>query len=133
MLEKFKSFFGILSTLQITLFTARRGKKMGTDMYGNVYYTGKPHPNATHERRWVIYKGMAEASKVPPEWHGWLHHQTDVFPNMDEKNPYRQKWQKPHKPNLTGTPYAYVPKGHASRGEKRADATGDYKAWTPPE
>ena len=103
MLNKIKSFFGILSTLQISLFTSLHGKKMGTDMFGNVYYTGKPRPYSNRERRWVVYNGIAEASKVPPEWHGWLHHQTDVFPSLEDTNPYRQSWQKPHMPNLTGT------------------------------
>ena len=133
MLTSIKSFFGILSTLQISLFTALRGKKMGTDLYGNTYFTGKPRPNSTRERRWVVYKGTAEASKVPPEWHGWLHHQTDVFPDPDTKNPYRHKWQKPHMPNLTGTERAYVPDGHATKQSRRADATGDYQPWTPSE
>jgi NADH:ubiquinone oxidoreductase subunit len=26
------------------------------------------------ERRWVIYNGYADASKVPPGWRGWLCH-----------------------------------------------------------
>lgn len=132
MLNKIKSFFGILSTLQISLFTSLHGKKMGTDMFGNVYYTGKPRPYSNRERRWVVYNGIAEASKVPPEWHGWLHHQTDVFPSLEDTNPYRQSWQKPHMPNLTGTDRAYVPQGHTTRKEERAAATGDYQAWTPP-
>ncbi len=133
MLDKIKSFFGVLSTLQINMVTLFRGKKIGEDMYGNIYYTGKPRPYSKRERRWVIYNGIAEASKVPPEWHGWLHHQTDIFPNKDQDSEYRQKWQKPHMPNLTGTDKAYVPAGHASRHQERAKATGDYQAWTPPE
>ena len=24
-------------------------------------------------RRWVIYKNVIEASKIPPEWHAWIH------------------------------------------------------------
>lgn len=132
MLDKIKSFFGVLSTLQINLFTLFNGKKIGTDMFGNVYYTGKPRPGTTRQRRWVKYNGIAEASKVPPEWHGWLHHQTDIFPDKDEKNQYRQDWQKPHMPNLTGTDRAYVPSGHSSTGKARDAASGDYQAWTPP-
>ena len=132
-MNKIKSFFGVLSTLQISVFTSLKGKKIGEDMFGNVYYTGKPRPYSNRERRWVMYNGIAEASKVPPEWHGWLHHQTDVFPNKDETNQYRQNWQKPHMPNLTGTDKAYVPSGHASTGKTRAAASSDYQPWTPPE
>ena len=45
-------------------------------------------------RRWVVYKDLAEASKVPPEWHGWLHNTVDTLPG-DET--YEAKpWQKPH-------------------------------------
>lgn len=126
-----KSIFGILSTIQINIFTFFRGKKVGEDPYGNVYYSGKPRAGSKHERRWVIYKDEAEASLVPPEWHGWLHYQTDVFPDIKD-GLFRKKWQKPHQANLTGTQGAYVPKGHASGAKERASATGDYEAWTPP-
>src|SRR3546814_3286782 len=63
-------------------------------------------------RRWVIYNGPAEASRVPPEWHGWLHRTTDVLP---EDAPIQPKsWEKPHVPNMTGTALAYAPKGSRS-------------------
>ena len=32
-------------------------------------------------RRWVIYKGYADASRVPSDWHGWLHHTFDTPPS----------------------------------------------------
>ncbi len=35
------------------------------------------------QRRWVIYSGDAEASKVPPGWNGWLHHTVDVAPTEE--------------------------------------------------
>tara|TARA_B100001971_G_C18249998_1_gene577409 strand:- start:813 stop:1241 length:429 start_codon:yes stop_codon:yes gene_type:complete len=127
-----KPIFSVLSTIQINFFTLFRGKKVGTDPYGNVYYKGKPRPGSNRERRWVVYKQEAEASLVPPEWHGWLHHQTDVFPDVNDGE-YRKKWQKPHQANLTGTSAAYVPPGHASKNEERAAATGDYEAWSPPQ
>ncbi len=126
-----KSIFGVLSTFQINVFTLFRGKKVGQDAYGNTYFEGKPRAGTKRNRRWVIYKGEAEATMVPAEWHGWLHYQRDDFPDIDQGE-YRQKWQKPHKPNMTGTPDAYVPPGHASTPEKRAKASGDYEAWTPP-
>lgn len=35
--------------------------------------------NSVGRHRWVEYaeKGRYNASQVPPEWHGWLHHITD--------------------------------------------------------
>jgi NADH:ubiquinone oxidoreductase subunit len=79
----------------------------------------------------VIYKNEIEASLVPPEWHGWLHHQTDVVPPRDSR--HRKDWQKPHQSNVTGTDVAYLPPGHTLKGGKRDAATGDYTAWQPPQ
>ena len=54
-----------------------RGKtRMGEDHLGNVYYEGGRDPNGV-VRRWVIYNGPNDASRVPPEWFSWLHHQID--------------------------------------------------------
>ena len=126
-------FLGSLSPAHInwvTLFSGAR--KVGVDGFGNKYYRAKPRPGYKRERRWVIYKGTPEASKVPPEWHGWLHHQTDELPSEMETS-FRRSWQKPHQPNLTGTNMAYRPPGHILKGGKRDSATGDYEAWTPNE
>src|SRR5262249_10244133 len=70
---------------------------------------GKIDPALGYDRRWVIYKGLAEASLVPPSWHGWLHHIVDTPPTQENAITYR--WEKPHEPNLTGTPDAYRPSG----------------------
>ncbi len=111
-----------MANIGTTLFTIFRGKKTGADEFGNRYYM-----NAKKSRRWVIYKGIAEASKVPAEWHRWLHKTTDEVP----QNLKTHAWEKPHLPNLTGTDNAYVPKGHVKSGTKRNKATGDYQAWKP--
>ena len=58
-----------------------------TDEFGNRYYRtkgGKIDPTLGFERRWVIYNGVAEASTVPPSWHGWLHHTVDVPPTAGQ-------------------------------------------------
>ena len=91
-----------------------------------------PRKGYNHPRRWVKYKDTPEASAVPAEWHGWLHHQTDIFPEKGEKS-FRRKWQKPHKANMTGTHQSYRPKGHVLAGGQRDKATGDYEAWDPNE
>jgi NADH:ubiquinone oxidoreductase subunit len=106
------------------LWTWRKGVKVGEDEFGNRYYRER---NGT--RRWVIYRDLAEASKVPPDWHGWLHYTVDEPPVDDE---YRARpWQKPHQPNMTGSPEAYRPEGSTLISGKRPPATGDYKAWRP--
>jgi NADH:ubiquinone oxidoreductase subunit len=109
-------------TLGTQLWTWRNGKKVGEDALGNIYYT-----NAAGTRRWVIYNGEVEGSRVSPEWHGWLHHTWDETPS--DKPLTHKSWEKPHIQNLTGTAAAYAPAGSLRRIDpaKRAD----YDAWTP--
>jgi len=109
--------------------TWRRGEFVGEDHLGNRYYRDRKLAGTKRERRWIVYKGESEASVVPPEWHGWLHHQTDEFP--DKENPYRRVWQVEHEPNMTGTMAAYRPPGSVLRGGNRAPSSGDYEPWTP--
>ncbi len=126
------SFLSFLSPVHISIFTAKKhGKKVGVDQFGNKYYEAAPIKGYKRNRRWVIYNGSPEASKVPPEWHGWLHHQSDIVPNESGLS-YRKTWQKPHRPNMTGTNQAYRPSGHILAGGQRAKVSGDYEAWIPP-
>ena len=106
------------------LFTARKGRKIGEDEQGNRYYQTKDG-----KRRWVLYKGENEASRVPPEWHRWLHHTAQEPPS--EAAPVVQPWEKAHQPNLTGTQQAYFPAGSLLEGAKHQPAPGDYEAWAP--
>src|SRR5262252_5282472 len=92
-------------TFGTQLWTWLYGEFVGEDEFGNRYYrtrNGKIDPALGFDRRWVIYKGLAEASLVPPSWHGWLHHIVDTPPTLEAAKTYR--WEKPHEPNLTGTP-----------------------------
>jgi NADH:ubiquinone oxidoreductase subunit len=100
------------------------GRKVGVDQFGNRYFQNK-----SGKRRWVIYNGTVEASRVPPDWHGWLHH---TYKEPPTSAPFKVKtWEKAHTPNMSGTPDAYRPEGSlAGRGE-RAPATSDYEAWKP--
>jgi NADH:ubiquinone oxidoreductase subunit len=123
-----------MTTLGTRLLTWLRGELVGTDPYGNNYYrlkndkpTGHGGGRFSRERRWVIYKGEPEGSKVPSEWHAWLHHTVDEVPGAWP----HYAWEKPHQPNMTGTPQAYHPPGSVLRGSHRARATGDYEPWTP--
>jgi len=103
-------------------------RRVGEDAFGGVYFEGKPLPDG-RRRRFVRYKGANDASRVPPEWHGWLHHQVNDLP--DASLPPPRRWEKEPEPNLTGTASAYRPAGAMELGGKRAPATGDYEAWTP--
>ncbi|MDH5797500.1 MAG: NADH:ubiquinone oxidoreductase subunit NDUFA12 [Paracoccaceae bacterium] len=109
-------------TLNTQIYTWRKGVKVGEDDQGNIFYQ-------THDgvRRWVIFNGEAEASRVSPDWHGWLHH---TFAEPPTKTPLLHKaWEKPHQENLTGTALAYAPTGSISRG--RSAERSDYEAWQP--
>src|ERR1043166_5346767 len=100
-------------TFGTQLWTWRFGESVGQDEFGNRYFRsrgGKIDPTLLMERRWVIYNGEAEASSIPPSWHGWIHHTVDVPPTAERYHP--RPWQKPHRHTLPG-------------------ATGDYKAWNP--
>ena len=112
------------ATIGTLLFSARYGRKVGEDDQGNRYFESR---NDT--RRWVLYHGANDASRVPPEWHGWLHHSYDGLP-ADVLPPPRP-WQADAQQNLTGTAAAYRPAGALERGGERTRATGDYDAWTP--
>ena len=125
-----KKLFGIWSHASLSILLWAKGDYVGEDQYGNQYYRGDPKPGRPRERRWVSYKGVAEASSIPPEWHGWMHHQTDIIPSEDAMS-YRKTWQKPHVANTTSTDQAYYPDGHILRGGKRAKVSSDYEAWTP--
>lgn len=109
------------------LFTYFRGRPVGTDLTGNRYFEEKRVRPGQRARRWVLFNGETEATLVPPEWDAWLHHTTDEPISMAARKP----WQKPHQPNMTGTPESYRPPGHDYRGGNRAHATGDYESWTP--
>lgn len=114
-----------------TLFTVkRRGVLVGEDEFGARYYESRDARSYDgRRRRWVLYNGYADASKVPPAWFGWLHYTTDLAPTDAPVAP--RAWQKAHLPNLSGTPFAWRPRGSIARGGARARATGDYQAWRP--
>lgn len=119
------------ATIGTALFTSMKGEHVGTDAQGNKYYLqkrGKP-ANGGRMRRWVIYNGANDASRVPAEWHGWLHGSYDKLP--ESHLPPAHIWETEYSPNATGTVQAYRPQGALEKGGRRARATGDYTAWTP--
>ncbi len=117
------------ATIGTSLFSALNGEHVGTDAQGNRYYRGRKKAAGGRERRWVIYDGANDASRVPSEWHGWLHGSYDELP--ESRLPPPKIWEADYTPNATGGPAAYLPQGALERGGRRARATGDYEAWTP--
>lgn len=119
-------------TMGTRFHTWRHGERVGEDELGNVYYRskgGKRDAALGHERRWVVYNGVAEASSVPAGWNGWLHHTVDVPPS--EESYHGKEWQKAHLPNMTGTARAYRPKGSAVNTSAHPKSEGAYQAWKP--
>jgi len=109
-------------TLNTQFFTWRKGVRVGDDAAGNQFYQ-----TPDGKRRWVIFKGDAEASRVSVDWHCWLHHTFDQPPTSAPFD--HQTWEQPHQKNLTGSALAYAPAGSIRRPhptEKR-----DYEAWQP--
>ncbi|XP_062201387.1 probable NADH dehydrogenase [ubiquinone] 1 alpha subcomplex subunit 12 [Phragmites australis] len=104
---------------------------VGVDKFGNKYYE-KLHDTQYGRHRWVEYaeKGRYNASQVPAEWHGWLHHITD---NTGDKllNQKTARYLVEHKQNFSGEgeELIYHSKGHALNPGQR-DWTR-YQPWEP--
>ena len=116
-------------SLGTKLYTWLYGKSVGSDEFGNKYYVNNNDPSDLHAKRWVIFKGEIEASKIPPHWHAWLHKSIDK-PPLNYKHKY--SWQKEHKPNMTGTKEAYYPSSHPlSKNYNPDEIKADYESWSP--
>jgi NADH:ubiquinone oxidoreductase subunit len=108
-----------------SVFSWRNGREVGRDDHGNVYFQHKKNPT----RRWVMYKGANDGSRVPPGWQAWLRGTIDDLP--DKSLPPPRSFQQPPVANLTGTMAAFRPDGALGSGRVRPASTGDYQPWTP--
>ena len=118
------------ATLGTLLAVKRRAEFVHEDEFGNKYYEERKATYDDRKRRWVTYLGYADASRVPPEWHGWLHH---MYDNRPSETPLgtAQDYETEHRPNMTGTIHAYHPKGSLWRGGERTNVASDYQPWSP--
>ena len=92
------------------------GKKfVGKDDFGNKYYQTKKG------KRFVIYNGEVDASKIPNEWYSWMHFTKNKIENIHDLKKF--DWQKPHQSNMTGSNQAYSPKDNTNALKKK------YKSW----
>jgi len=111
------------------IYTWLYGKYIGEDEIGNKYYTNSNNLDDKKTKRWVMFKGEIESSKIPPHWHAWLH-KTVNAPPINYKHDYF--WQKDNKPNMTGTKDAYYPSSHPLSNDYNPDQVKeDYESWTP--
>ena len=105
-------------TIGTFIYTLFSGKLVGVDEFGSKYYSN------SKGKRWVIYKNRVESSKIPSEWHLWIHFLTNDRPS---NNPVKFKWQKRHEENLTGTKKAYKPDGSLTFDSKKN--MKKYETW----
>ncbi len=103
----------VLNKIAIKLFN----DKVGSDEFGNEYYENK-----NKKKKFVVYKGLPEATKIPSEWRVWIHSKTDKAPSNFKVKKFF--WQKMHLPNLTGTSLAYKP-------NIKVKSKKTYQAWSP--
>ncbi len=108
-------------TVGTFLYTLFKGKLVGRDKFGNKYYS-----NSKGNEKWVVYKNLVEATKIPAEWHLWIHSSTTNKPPGDLT---KYKWQKEHEENLTGNEKAYKPDGSLSSDSKKD--MKKYETWKP--
>ena len=104
-------------TFGTRLNTILFGKLVGEDNSGNKYYESKSG------KRWVIYNGEVEASKIPSEWYSWMHHTGNKIENSHELDKY--SWQKEHMPNQTGTENSY----HPNKNKSKNASNKKYTTW----
>tara|TARA_B100000945_G_C20006964_1_gene423634 strand:+ start:39 stop:395 length:357 start_codon:yes stop_codon:yes gene_type:complete len=95
------------------------GRFVGKDNAGNKYYENR------NGKRWVIYKGEINASKIDADWYAWMHYQTDIKPTETVIEKY--EWQKPHLENKTGTKDSYKP----NRISRKSKSFKKYENWKP--
>ena len=105
------------------------GNFVSRDQFENKYYCNSKDFRDLKAKRWVIFKGEIEATKIPPHWHAWLHKSIDV-PPIDYSHKY--SWQKNHQPNMTGTEEAYYPNSHPlSKLRNTEKIKKEYERWEP--
>mmetsp|Transcript_16490 Transcript_16490/g.35870 ORF Transcript_16490/g.35870 Transcript_16490/m.35870 type:complete len:159 (-) Transcript_16490:253-729(-) len=105
------------------------GKVVGQDYNNNVYMEDLTCQYGRH--RWVVFADHDDyfdgALRVPPEWHGWLHHINET------KGPEMESFKPAYVLKATGsetlTERPYAPKGSWKNAAPRK--WNKYTAWNP--
>jgi NADH:ubiquinone oxidoreductase subunit len=116
-----------LKKLTTSLYLKIFGELTHVDEYGNHYYQTKKQDTLGRHKRYCIYRGISEASKIPAAMHLWMHHQTENPVNKNKK----YFWQKAHIPNLTGTQYSFTPRKKSIAFEEKNASKQTPKHYTP--
>ena len=122
--------------LLVSIYLQFFGNKVGEDEYGNQFFELNRKDYLGRKKRYCLYKGIPEASKISPEWHPFMHYQIDA---KNVRTTFKQyKWQKPYVPDTTLSKNKYLPKDHPlynknssiyySKGSKSIFKT---KIWKP--
>jgi len=106
-------------TIGTFIYTLIIGKFVGEDEFGNKYYS-----DSKGKKRWVIYSDRVESSKIPPNWHSWIHFKKKDKPDSKVKV---FAWQKNYEENLTGTKRAHKPDGSLLNDSKKS--MKKYETW----
>lgn len=89
------------------------GELIGIDRNGNKYYQNNRY--FVGRSRWIVYSNKYgldyDSTHIDPEWHPWLHYQTDKPPSQALKDGDlpKYKWIIDPSENKTGTKQQYYP------------------------
>src|SRR3712207_5463748 len=113
------------ATIGTALWTRRFGGEVGRDDGGNIYYQDKKRSG----RRWVIYAGDNDGSRVPPGWQLRLRGASGELPGRALPRICKSQRTPSHNLPVTGGPFR--PDGALGWGNVRTASTGDYEPWVP--
>ena len=102
-------------TISTQIYTYFRGKVIGVDDLGNIYYT-----SFDKKRRWVIYEKENYASELSIEWHGWLHWTTNSIPVKMSKSK-----------NIMTKVFVPMDRNSSKNENKKLDIDQTYEPWVP--
>ena len=118
-----------MRNILLNIYTFFKGDFVGKDQDGNKFHKSNISYGVKKEKRWVIYKGDNDPTKIDPNWHAWLHHTTNDIPSKKTRKKFN--WQKKITPNYTGTSKAYLQPGHMLNKEKKNKIIKNYESWKP--
>ena len=111
----------MINSLGTLIYSFLCGKKVGVDSAGNIFFVHKKKS----KKKWVLYKRKIDPTLISVEWQTWL---TDKeFSDVPEKKDKNYNWEKPRKPNQSGTKDAYHPKHNSRDTNKKNKET----IWDP--
>jgi NADH:ubiquinone oxidoreductase subunit len=124
----------ILNLIEKIFLKIHSAKLIFEDYYGNKYFElEKKKDHFGQNMRYVLYSKSKNASFIPRFCDEWLRYNIDneTLKNHDVISK-SISYLKPHKPNLSGTEYAYLPSSHPiSRMKNKTKLKTIYTEWNP--